>query len=107
MHHFVLIRCRPANPLAKANFNARLTARVAGPRLPIRCAPILGRGISRSGLEPRMYAKAIERAEHFPPAPTLTQDLEPVTVIQPDRKGLSHWLRILRQCRRSDEHPSE
>ena len=40
-----------------------------------------------------MYAKAIERAEHFPPAPTLTQDLEPVTVIQPDRKGLSHWLR--------------
>ena len=41
-----------------------------------------------------MYAKAIERADHFPPSPTLTQDLEPASAtIQPDRKGRPHWLR--------------
>ena len=41
-----------------------------------------------------MYAKAVERTDHFPPAPTLTQDLEPIAVaIRPDRKGVFHWLR--------------
>jgi hypothetical protein len=45
-------------------------------------------------LEPKMYAKAIERADHFTPSPTLTQDLEPPAVsIQPDRKSRLRWLR--------------
>jgi hypothetical protein len=42
-----------------------------------------------------MYAKAFERADHFPPSPTLTQDLEPIAVaIQSDRKGVFRWLRL-------------